>query len=156
MTMRNTARFIFPLIVVVLLVYLASQTVLPNESGDNHLEYSELIKRVDASPDSIRKVTFFPKSRRIEAELVSGGTLKSNYTTDPSEYAFEQKLTDHDVLFDSKGSGDSAWWSILTYLLPFVLFFGFWIFLMNQVQGSRRFGRGFGGPSPEPPRDTES
>ena len=25
--------------------------------------------------------------------------------------------------------------SLLTYLLPFVLFFGFWIFLMNQVQG---------------------
>ena len=25
--------------------------------------------------------------------------------------------------------------SILTYLIPFVLFFGFWIFLMNQVQG---------------------
>src|SRR5207248_608877 len=27
------------------------------------------------------------------------------------------------------------WWSILTSLLPFVLLFGFWIFLMNQVQG---------------------
>jgi cell division protease FtsH len=154
--MRNTARFIFPLMVVVLLVYLASQTLLPNDSGDNRLEYSELIKRVDSSPDSIRKVTFFPKSRRIEVELVSGATLKSNYTTDLSQYAFEQKLTNHDVLFDSKGTGDSAWWSILTYLLPFVLFFGFWIFLMNQVQGSRRFGRRFGAPSREPPRDTES
>jgi cell division protease FtsH len=31
--------------------------------------------------------------------------------------------------------GSSAWWSILTGLLPFVLLFGFWIFLMNQVQG---------------------
>jgi ATP-dependent Zn protease len=101
-------------------------------------------------------VTFFPKSRRIEAELVSGATLRSNYTTDLSQYAFEQKLTDHNVLFDSKGTGDSAWWSILTYLLPFVLFFGFWIFPMNQVQGSRRFGRRFAVPSREPPRDTES
>src|SRR5437588_249040 len=36
---------------------------------------------------------------------------------------------------DSKGTGSSAWWSILTGLLPFVLLFGFWIFLMNQVQG---------------------
>ena len=39
------------------------------------------------------------------------------------------------MAFDSKGTGQNAWWSILTYLLPFVLFFGFWIFLMNQVQG---------------------
>ena len=39
------------------------------------------------------------------------------------------------VTFDSKGVGGSPWWSILTSLLPFVLLFGFWIFLMNQVQG---------------------
>ncbi len=37
--------------------------------------------------------------------------------------------------YDSKGTGQSGWWSILTYLLPFVLFFAFWIFLMNQMQG---------------------
>ncbi len=37
--------------------------------------------------------------------------------------------------FDSKGMGGSPWWSLLTSLLPFVLLFGFWIFLMNQVQG---------------------
>ena len=41
----------------------------------------------------------------------------------------------HKVPFDSKGTGGSPWWSILTSLLPFVLLFGFWIFLMNQVQG---------------------
>ncbi|TMD29575.1 MAG: ATP-dependent zinc metalloprotease FtsH [Chloroflexi bacterium] len=44
-------------------------------------------------------------------------------------------MQDHHVLFDSKGTGSSPWWSILTSLLPFVLLFGFWIFLMNQVQG---------------------
>ena len=34
-----------------------------------------------------------------------------------------------------KGKGGSGWLSILTYILPFLLFFAFWIFLMNQVQG---------------------
>ena len=29
----------------------------------------------------------------------------------------------------------SGWLSLLTYILPFVIFIGFWIFLMNQVQG---------------------
>ncbi len=29
----------------------------------------------------------------------------------------------------------SGWLSLLTYLLPFVIFIGFWLFLMNQVQG---------------------
>src|SRR4029077_554188 len=36
---------------------------------------------------------------------------------------------------DGTTTGSSPWWSILEYILPFVLIFGFWIFLMNQVQG---------------------
>src|SRR5213075_1352506 len=32
-------------------------------------------------------------------------------------------------------AGGSPWWSALTYILPFLLFFVFWIFLMNQMQG---------------------
>jgi cell division protease FtsH len=47
----------------------------------------------------------------------------------------QKQLHEHGVLYDSKGTGSSPWWSILTSLLPFVLLFGFWIFLMNQVQG---------------------
>jgi cell division protease FtsH len=39
------------------------------------------------------------------------------------------------MVFNAKGVGSSPWWSILSSLLPFVLLFGFWIFLMNQVQG---------------------
>jgi len=36
--------------------------------------------------------------------------------------------------FDIKGTG-ATWWSSLIYILPFLLFIGFWIFLMNQMQG---------------------
>src|SRR6185437_2433427 len=32
-------------------------------------------------------------------------------------------------------TGGSPWWSALITLLPFLLFFVFWIFLMNQMQG---------------------
>jgi cell division protease FtsH len=37
--------------------------------------------------------------------------------------------------FNIIGKQSSGWLSLLTYLLPFVIFIGFWIFLMNQVQG---------------------
>ena len=36
---------------------------------------------------------------------------------------------------DVSTKGGSPWWSLLTYLLPFVLFLGLWVFLMNQMQG---------------------
>jgi cell division protease FtsH len=32
------------------------------------------------------------------------------------------------------GTKSNAWLSPLTYVLPFLIFIGFWIFLMNQVQ----------------------
>ncbi len=34
-----------------------------------------------------------------------------------------------------EGRKSNAWLSLLTYVLPFLIFIGFWIFLMNQVQG---------------------
>ncbi len=39
------------------------------------------------------------------------------------------------VKFNVESEKSSALLSLLTYIIPFVLFFGFWIFLMNQVQG---------------------
>jgi cell division protease FtsH len=127
---------LFPLIVIVLLVYLASQTFLPGRSDESQkITYSQLIELVETQPDSIESILFVPKGRGIEAKLTSGKKFKVNYPTDESQIKFQDTLEQRNVQFDSKGTGDSAWWSILTYLLPFVLFFGFWIFLMNQVQG---------------------
>jgi cell division protease FtsH len=36
---------------------------------------------------------------------------------------------------DGAKTGGSPWWSALITILPFLLFFVFWIFLMNQMQG---------------------
>ncbi len=127
---------LFPLIVIVLLVYLASQTFLPGRSDQStKITYSQLIELVETQPSSIESILFVPKGKAIEAKLTSGKKFKVNYPSDQSQVAFQERLEEKNVGFDSKGTGDSAWWSILTYLLPFVLFFGFWIFLMNQVQG---------------------
>jgi cell division protease FtsH len=132
---------LFPLIVIVLLVYLASQTLLPGRSDQSQkITYSQLIGLVENEPSSIDNVVFDPKSHSINVKMKpeggnDGAKYKVNYPSDESQFQFQEKLEAADVTFDSKGTGDSAWWSILTYLLPFVLFFGFWIFLMNQVQG---------------------
>jgi cell division protease FtsH len=135
--MGRQAKLIFPLLVVVLLVYLASQTLLDDKQNGMEIAYSQLLDFVDSSPSSVDKVTFDPGGHRITAELRDGRKWKTHYTTDESAYALEQNLRRERILFDSQGGGDSAWWSILTYLLPFALFFGFWIFLMRQVRGKR-------------------
>jgi cell division protease FtsH len=125
---------LFPLVLIVLLVYLASQTLLPDRDERKKIAYSQLIQAVEEDPGTVSQLVFNPKSRGIEA-TIRGTKIKTNYPSDESQAALQQKLESRNVAFDSKGTGENAWWSFLTYLLPFVLFFGFWIFLMNQVQG---------------------
>ncbi len=127
---------LFPLVVIVLLVYLASQTLLPRNDEAEEATYSEVIGIVRSDPASIESVMFKPKGREIEVAFRdSERVLKVNYPSDQSQIEFQNLLDGNGIEFDSKGIGGSSIWSILTYVLPFLLFFGFWIFLMNQMQG---------------------
>jgi cell division protease FtsH len=128
---------LFPLIVIVLLVYLASRTLLPSDDEGPKMTYSQLITAVEENPSQFQQVVFGPKGRSIEAVYTDPDKpeAKVNYPSDESQIEFQNLLERQGIVFDSEGTGDSAWWSFLTYLLPFVLFLAFWLFLMNQMQG---------------------
>ena len=126
---------LFPLIIIAALVWLALQTLGNHGAKQEKMTYSQLIQTVQAQPGSIEGVTFVPSKQEIDATLQSGKKVVVNYPTDQAQIQFQDLLQKGGVTFDSKGIGGSPWWSILTSLLPFVLLFGFWIFLMNQVQG---------------------
>ena len=126
---------LFPLIVIVLLVYLASQTLMPRSKNTTKTTYSEMITSVKKSPESFKQIYFTPSKRQIVATLSSGQKVKVNYPSDQSQIGFQGLLEKQGVKFDSKGIGSSAWWSILGSLLPFIILIGFWLFLMNQMQG---------------------
>jgi cell division protease FtsH len=116
-----------------LLVYLASQTLLPGRSQERKMTTSQLITQVKSG--TVNDVTFVPGKQEIKFTLVSGDKGKVNYVSPQAATQFQGLLERENVPFDSKGIGSSAWWTILANLLPFVLLIGFWIFLMNQVQG---------------------
>ena len=124
---------LFPLVVIVLLVYLASQTLMPRRDSDQKLTYSQLID--ETKKGNVSEVTFNPNRQSISAVLDSGQKVKVNYPSPQSQAAYQEVLQAENVTFDSKGTGTSAWWALLTGFLPFLLLIGFWIFLMNQMQG---------------------
>jgi cell division protease FtsH len=126
---------LFPLIVIVLLVYLASQTLIPHSKGAQKVTTSDVIREIQTDPGAIKIATFSPGKHQLQVTLNSGQKQKVYYPSDQSGLYLQSQLIKNRVEFDSKGTGGSPWWSILTSLLPFVLLFGFWIFLMNQVQG---------------------
>jgi cell division protease FtsH len=126
---------LFPLIVIAALVWLATQTLVSHGKKTAKETYSQLIQTVQNNPQQIQQVIFNPSKREVDATTVDGKKIVVHYPSDQSQAQFQTLLEKKHVTFDSKGTGSSPWWSILTSLLPFVLLFGFWIFLMNQVQG---------------------
>jgi cell division protease FtsH len=127
---------LFPLIVIAALVWLAIQTLSSHGNKAEKQTYSQVLQRIEQDPRSIKEAEFSPNKRELTLTLVgSDKKVSVHYPADQAVPALIKELRVHEVKFDSKGTGSSAWWSILTGLLPFVLLFGFWIFLMNQVQG---------------------
>ena len=124
---------LFPLFVIVLLVYLASQTLIPHGKNTQKVTYSEF--RKDITAGQIGSAEFNPSKRQISGKLTDGKKYSVHYPADQSVPGIETALDTHHVEYDSKGTGNWSWIGFLTSLLPFVLLFGFWIFLMNQVQG---------------------
>ncbi len=134
---------LFPLVIIAALVWLALQTLNHGGTPNHPMTTSGFIQAVNAghvTSSSTSPVTIDPNKQSISA-TVDGNPVTVHYATDQSEFAIEQAMEDPTgagvapVTFNSKGVGSSPWWSILSSLLPFVLLFGFWIFLMNQVQG---------------------
>jgi cell division protease FtsH len=135
---------LFPLVIIAALVWLAMQTLGGTHGKSTSITTSQFIQDVNtgqivSSPE--KPVTIDPNKQSVSATVQGLGSVTVHYATDQSEFAIEEAMKNptrvgvNPVVFNSKGVGSSPWWTILSSLLPFVLLFGFWIFLMNQVQG---------------------
>ena len=123
----------FPLIVIVVLVWLASQTLIPKSSNADKLTTSQAIAAVKAG--KVSSADFNPSKRSISLKLVNGKKATVHYASDQAQLQFQNDLTAANVTWDSKGTGGFSWTALIGSFLPFLLLIGFWIFLMNQVQG---------------------
>ena len=126
---------LFPLIIIAVLVWLALQTFGSHGAKQVKTTYSDLVTQVQTQPQTIEGVTFVPSKQEIDATLQSGKKVVVHYATPQAQIQFQDLLQKQKVSFDSKGLGGSPWWSLLLSLLPFVLLIGFWILLMNRMQG---------------------
>src|SRR5687767_7705642 len=126
---------LFPLIIIVVLAYLAMNTLTGSDEQREKQTYSQVIERVRDNPDSIKQAVFEPKGQKLTLTLVGDEKVSTNYPTPESQYAVEELMQQKGVTYDSKGTGGSFWGSLLIGILPFVILIAFWIFLMNQVQG---------------------
>jgi len=131
--MTPTRTWIFPAVIVAALIWLALET-LGSSSNDDSLRFSDALALVRQDAGSIDHVTFHPSSQEVDFRLTSGKTRRSAYPVDQSAYELQQLLESKGVAFEARRNASSPLWSLVTSLLPFVLLFGFWIFLMNSIK----------------------
>jgi cell division protease FtsH len=123
----------FPILIVVLLAFLAVKLVNPGTSNHHKHSYQTLVS-AELPKGEVESVQFKNKGKALEVKLKN----KENYETgfiDQAAPELIKELRNDGVAYNVESEKSSAILSLLTYIIPFVLFFGFWIFLMNQVQG---------------------
>ncbi len=123
----------FPILIVVVLAFFAQRLISPG-SGTETPDYNTFVQRVEQG--QIESVTWNTKDNTLNVKQTDGTTYDESYPdSDSAQAELLNDLQQHNVKTEIKGKGGSSLLSLLTYILPFLLFFAFWIFLMNQMQG---------------------
>jgi cell division protease FtsH len=123
----------FPILIVVVLAFFAQRLISPG-SGHETPDYNTFVQRVQQG--QIEQVTWNTKDNTLNVKQTDGTSYDEAFpNSDAAQAELLNNLQQHNVKTEIKGTGGSSILSLLTYILPFLLFFAFWIFLMNQMQG---------------------
>src|SRR5881409_260812 len=126
----------FPILIVVVLAFFAQKLISPG-SPQRQNTFADFQNQL--ANGQIAKATVKTKDNTIDVVLKDNAKYEVGFVDD-----YGRKLTDeltaaqqaHKIDdFSVEGRKSNGWLSLLTYVLPFLIFIGFWIFLMNQVQG---------------------
>ncbi len=145
---------VFPILVVILLAFLAQRLLLSDSSSEappktwstmlTDLQDGDVAKLEQNTSKNNVKVVLEPTPAQTTENAAAEG---ETYTVGiPGEEAWNQVYEQQKGKIDIAGAetGGSSWASMLVSILPFVLFLGFWLFLMNQMQGGGSKVMGFG------------
>ena len=121
----------FPILIVVVLAFFAQKLISPGER--THVpNYSEFITQVQEG--QVHDVTIQTKDNTIDVDLKNGRKYQTAYP-DNTEPQLIKTLDQNQVGISVHGKGGGGWITVLTYVLPFVIFLLFWLFIINQMQG---------------------
>jgi cell division protease FtsH len=116
------------LLIVAFQLWYASQQVVD-------LSYSEFHKLLDEG--KIAEVTV--KQNSLEGRFTSPRDGKEYFTTNRVDPQIAQELETKGVTFS--GAPDTTWLSsLLSWVLPMLLFFGIWLFIFRKVADKQGFG----------------
>ncbi|MGH2915604.1 MAG: ATP-dependent zinc metalloprotease FtsH [Solirubrobacteraceae bacterium] len=123
----------FPILIVVVLAFFAQKLIGGSHSGRSYA-FGQLLQQLDNK--QVSALSLDQKSNSANVTLTNGDKYSVGYPDSYAPTLIGLAKTDVPAAsFNVQDKSSSAWLSLLSYILPFILFIGLWIFLMNQVQG---------------------
>jgi cell division protease FtsH len=127
----------FPILIVIVLAFFAAQ-YMNDGNEEKPPTYSEFLSQLQAG--DLKTAVLKTKDNTILVTQRDGKTYETGYNPDGSgrldaQLAAAEQQGKLPGGYNIEGRKTNGWLSLLTYVLPFLIFIGFWIFLMNQVQG---------------------
>ncbi len=127
----------FPIIIVIVLAFFASR-LISNADRAEPVKFGQFLDQLE-EPNQIKTVTLDTKDNSVEVVLPDDKKYEVGFPDAYGDVLVNQLRVSEDdgniQGFDVKPARSNVILSLLTYVLPFLIFIGFWIFLMNQVQG---------------------
>ena len=121
------------------IVWLASNTLMskPNHASQTIQTYSQLQDAIKAGKPKFKLVVFNPSKRSITATESDGKTTVTRALPERSVGDSVPGSARRCTRSTStrRGWAGFSWTSVIASFLPILLLIGFWIFLMNQMQG---------------------
>jgi cell division protease FtsH len=121
----------FPILLVVILAFVA-QRLISNPSSTEAPSYNQFLAQIDRG--EVKEVSINTKDNSLDVKEKNDESFSTGYPPN-TEQSLINSLDKNEVKTTVHGSGGSDLLSLLITIVPFILFFGFWIFLMNQMQG---------------------
>ena len=129
----------FPIVVVVVLAFFAQKMIIDNSSSKQANTWNEFTQAAN-SHDGVKYLKTNLGDNSLKYSTTKSDGSQTVTIGIPSTALMDQAIAaaeanNANLVVDGSVTSGSPWWSILVTILPFVLFFAFWIFLMNQMQG---------------------
>jgi cell division protease FtsH len=131
--MSRFRNALFPIIIVIVLAFFASR-LIPSGTGGPHHTYQTLVTQ-EIPHGEVASVDLQQKGNVLKVTRSKHGETYEIGYVDTTVPELMKELRQYGVDFNVESDKSSALLTVLEYFLPFVLFLGLWIFILNQVQG---------------------
>src|ERR1700704_1595928 len=127
----------FPILIVVVLAFFAQKLFISQHASNGPVHTYQTLVSQDIPSGNVKDVQIRTKDNVVDVTLKNNQKYEVGYVDGPAAADLINALqkAPGQPQFNVEGKKSNSWLSLLTYILPFIIFIGFWIFLMNQVQG---------------------